>query len=248
MPFLPGASGQVFHRTWRCTAPGGAVAVAVLLHGLGQHSADYHGFARLLTGRGLDVWALDHVGHGMTEGEPGRLGPMADLVENARRLVDRAADGAEPGAGPPVVVGHSLGAVVATGLVLEHPRLCGGAVLIGAPLGSSDPRTPRRGDDAPDVRERRRAAEAVRADLAHGVPVPMLMLHGADDRIVPVDGVVRDYGARSDLRLTVFDDAGHDLPHEPVRWRVADAIAAFAAGRAAGDAPHRRGDHGAPGP
>jgi len=228
MPFLPGAAGQVFYRTWNCTEPGGAAGVAVLLHGLGQHSADYHGFARLLNGRGLDVWALDHVGHGMTEGEPGRLGPMPDLVENARRLVDRAGGGV----GRPVLIGHSLGAVVAAALTLEHPGLCAGLVLTGAPLGAPGrARTPRPGDDAPEARARRRAVEAVRSGLAGGAPVPMLVLHGADDRIVPAESVVRGFGGCADVRLMLFDDAGHDLAHEPVRERVADAVAAFAAER-----------------
>src|SRR5699024_144323 len=127
------------------------------LPGLGQHSGDYHEFSRILTGRGIDVWTIDHVGHGMTEGEPGRVGPLPDLVENARLLTVmaagwRARDPAGAGGGPVVLVGHSLGAVVAAETAArirthggehgdEHEdehggasAACAGLVLCGVPF------------------------------------------------------------------------------------------------------------------
>ncbi|WP_182359909.1 alpha/beta hydrolase [Tomitella gaofuii] len=230
MPFFAGAAGQVFYRRWRCVDGSGVPPVVVLLHGLGQHSGDYGGFARLLTRRGVEVWALDHVGHGMTEGAPGRLGPMEGLVENARRLTALAGQGGGPG---PVLVGHSLGAVVAAELAMHSPRLCAGLVLSGVPFAAPDRgRSPRPGDDAPEVVARRAAIDAVRRRFVRGAGTPTLVLHGADDRIVPAEGVVRALRGRCDTRVVVYDGAGHDLPHEHVRVEVADAIAGFAVGLA----------------
>ncbi|QDQ97261.1 alpha/beta hydrolase [Tomitella fengzijianii] len=229
MPFFAGASGQVFYRRWRCAGSVDRPAVVVLLHGLGQHSGDYGRFARLLTGRGMEVWALDHVGHGMTEGEPGRIGSMDGLVENARRLTDLAGRG---GGRRPVLVGHSLGAVVATDQAMRIPEPCAGLVLSGVPFAPPVPgRSPRPGDDAPDVVERRAEIDDVRRRFVRDARVPALVLHGADDRIVPAEGVVRAlHGRGGDTRIVVYDGAGHDLPHEHVRVAVADAIAEFTAG------------------
>lgn len=245
MPFFPGAHGQVFYR-FRAVRSGPegvdrSVASIVLLPGLGQHSGDYHEFARMLVGHGIDVWAIDHVGHGMTEGEPGRVGPLADLVENARLLTAAAAERRARGAGwaepgPVVLMGHSLGAVVAAETaaraVVREPGTCAGLVLCGVPfLSPGHGRPPRSGGDAADVRARREATEDVRRRFAQGTVVPTLVLHGADDRMVPVDDVRAELGGRDDLRFAIVDGAGHDLPHEPVRREVAAVIADFVHGQ-----------------
>lgn len=71
MPFFDGRTGQVHFRHW--PAAGGAVPTVslVFLHGLGQHSGQYHRFAGAMTASGIDVWAIDHTGHGLSEGDPG---------------------------------------------------------------------------------------------------------------------------------------------------------------------------------
>ncbi len=218
----------MFYRRWRAAEASGAPPAVILLHGLGQHSGDYGGFARLLTRRGMEVWGLDHVGHGMTEGEPGRIGPMDGLVENARRLTALAGQGGGPG---PVLVGHSLGAVVAAELAMRSPRPCAGLVLSGVPFAAPDRgRSPRPGDDAPEVVARREEIDGMRRRFLRDTGTPTLVLHGADDRMVPAEGLVRALRGRGGIRVVVYDGAGHDLPHEHVRVEVADAIAGFTAG------------------
>lgn len=45
VPFFEGVTGAVYYRSW---TPAHPRAVLVFLHGLGQNSANYHRFARLM--------------------------------------------------------------------------------------------------------------------------------------------------------------------------------------------------------
>ena len=58
----------------------------VFLHGFGEHSGLYHRFGNALNGAGIDLWALDEIGHGLTDGDRAVIRSIDDLVENGRRL------------------------------------------------------------------------------------------------------------------------------------------------------------------
>ena len=131
MPFLEGSGGRVYFRHWSAEAPRGDV---VLLHGYGEHSGLYHRLAVALNLAGYDVWALDHIGHGLTAGERGFFPSVSALAENARaliRVVERSADR------PLVLVGHSLGGVAASLVAISEPNV---NVLILS--GTTIPRVP----------------------------------------------------------------------------------------------------------
>ncbi|TQF65588.1 lysophospholipase [Rhodococcus spelaei] len=199
MPFFEGASGQVHYRHWPCSDP---VVGMVFLHGLGQHSGHYHRFARMLAERRVELWALDHVGHGLSEGELGEYGPLGDLGENALRLADIAAADS-PGLDL-VVMGHSLGAAATVAALTADPNRFVAAVLCGIPRQTAD-------DPG--------ALDEVR--------VPILAVHGVDDRRAPVDGAREFVDRVSGAQLHEYPDAGHDLLHEPVQRRVVDDVAEF---------------------
>lgn len=222
MAFFEGVSGAVFYRHW-AVASGPVRGVVVFLHGLGQHSGDYHHFAAALCRAGISVWALDHVGHGLTEGELGEPGPVPDLAANADLLVGRARAAAEDS--PLVLMGHSLGAGVALSLATSKPTCADGLVLCGAPLG------PARGsrDDAPsETGARAEHWQAMREQVSVRLAaMPVLALHGEDDRIIGLAGVRATLGELNGVELITYPDAGHDLLHEPVRDEVAAEVVRF---------------------
>lgn len=195
----------------------------MFLHGLGQQSGDYHHFAGALNRAGIAVWALDHVGHGLTEGELGAPGPIPDLAVNASRLVDLARSAGE---GPPLVLmGHSLGAGVALSLATSAPTCADGLILCGAPLGPA-----RRAREPATAEGRARADhwQALRDQVSVRLAeMPVLALHGEDDRIVPLDGVRATLAELRGVELVTYPGAGHDLPHEPVRDAVAARVVEF---------------------
>jgi len=134
VPYFDGSAGRVYFKAWRAPAP--RRATVVFLHGFGEHSGLYHRLGNALTASGIDLWALDEIGHGLTEGERAVIRSIDDLVENGRRLT-ALADAAEPG-GPLVLAGHSLGAAAAAVSVARDPAAYRGLILSGAALSPLD--------------------------------------------------------------------------------------------------------------
>lgn len=97
-----------------------------LLHGTGEHSGRYEALAEALSNAGFAVGAHDHPGHGLSGGERGLLQPTGVLSVQAAIQIQAFA--AKTGA-PPVVLGHSLGGLLATELVLFHQLPVQGLVL-----------------------------------------------------------------------------------------------------------------------
>lgn len=110
-----------------------ARGIVQILHGMAEHAARYDALAARLAQAGFVVVAHDQRGHGDTS--PTSLGHLADdhgwrlLVDDAAR-VGAQARAEHPGL-PLVVLGHSMGSVVARTLVQEHPTAADALVLSG---------------------------------------------------------------------------------------------------------------------
>jgi alpha-beta hydrolase superfamily lysophospholipase len=104
-----------------------ARAVVVVVHGLGEHAGRYHEVAELLHEWGFAVWAHDHHGHGESSGARGGLPSELRLVDDLALVIDDARR-ENPGV-PLVLLGHSLGGLVAASLVARGVRPVDGLVL-----------------------------------------------------------------------------------------------------------------------
>ncbi len=111
-------------------------AVVAVLHGLGEHSGRYAHVAAALVDAGYAVHALDHRGHGKSDGKRAYLKSydefMRDLVQ-FRALIE-----AEHPGKPLVVLGHSMGGNLAVGHALDHQSGLAGLVLSGPALKVGD--------------------------------------------------------------------------------------------------------------
>ncbi|PIR69331.1 MAG: hypothetical protein COU47_03085 [Candidatus Niyogibacteria bacterium CG10_big_fil_rev_8_21_14_0_10_46_36] len=85
----------------------------VLVHGSWGSSAMWMGYTQFLTSKGWDVYALDLRGHGNSEGEV-RGATMKNYADDIAQVV------AENDLENPVVIGHSMGGLVALMYVAEH--------------------------------------------------------------------------------------------------------------------------------
>ncbi|MGY1591362.1 alpha/beta fold hydrolase [Geodermatophilus sp. SYSU D00708] len=153
---------RLVYRRW---LPEGALRGTVLVvHGASEHSGRYGRLARALTARGLAVYALDLRGHGRTAEStgPGRFGAAGPdaLLADVRALAAVAA-GEHPGL-PTVLLGHSMGSIVALAAAEEERGDLAGLVLSG-PVGV-----------APHLAEAVTALEASTAAGAGDVPLDAL--------------------------------------------------------------------------
>jgi alpha-beta hydrolase superfamily lysophospholipase len=154
MTTAPDGTQLAMHR-WTPSETAGLVRrPAYLLHGLGEHAGRYDGLVRWLDERGWSVAAHDHRGHGRSSGKRGSLRHEEDLVLDAEhRLAEYARETGEP----PLLIGHSLGALVAARIALRANVPLAGVVLSSPPFAIQLPGTQRLllnmlGNMAPDLR------------------------------------------------------------------------------------------------
>ena len=147
MPTFSGVTGRVYYKAWRVPVP--RAAAVVFLHGFGEHSGLYHRLGNTLNGAGIELWALDEIGHGLTEGDRAVIGSVDDLVENGRRLT-AIAEAVQPGR-PVWLAGHSLGAAAAAVSAARDPGRYAGLILSGAAISPLDWVLALGEADAPDL-------------------------------------------------------------------------------------------------
>jgi alpha-beta hydrolase superfamily lysophospholipase len=121
------AVGRVQVRRWPVDDP---ARLVVLVHGYGEHIGRYEHVARALTARGSAVVGPDHVGHGSSGGEPALVEDFEAVVDDLRAVVQDAR-----GDLPVVMVGHSMGGLIATRYAQRHREDLAGLVLSGPAVG-----------------------------------------------------------------------------------------------------------------
>ena len=129
MPFIDHPKGKAYYRHWAAEEPR---AVVVFLHGFGEHTGVYHRYGFALNAAGIDLWAVDQFGHGLSPGPRGDFGSIADSSDLADALSE-IAEGERPGL-PLVAQGHSFGSVVTLSRLLDQPDRYRAGVISGAPL------------------------------------------------------------------------------------------------------------------
>jgi acylglycerol lipase len=257
---FPGAAGgSVFWQSWTPESPKGLVVIA---HGLAEHSSRYAHVAEALNVAGYAVYALDHRGHGKTDGTPGNVERIAFVRGDLDSLLTQAR-GEHPGL-PVFLLGHSFGGLVAldyvvsrgqtgfAGLVLSGalvdpnagnavqrrlarvlsslaPNL--GVVPLDATTVSRDPAEVKKYVDDPlnyhgKVRARS-GAEIIAAvtSVVAGLPrvtLPVLVMHGGADRLVPpgASKLIAERIGSPDKTLTLYDGLYHEIFNEPERDTV----------------------------
>jgi alpha-beta hydrolase superfamily lysophospholipase len=109
---------ELFVQTWPANRLGAGAGrgLVVLVHGLGEHCGRYEHVAQRLAAQGFDVVGYDHRGHGRSPGQRGGAPAHDTLCADLGRVL--AAARREFG-GPVVLLGHSLGGLVAGRFVAE---------------------------------------------------------------------------------------------------------------------------------
>ncbi len=250
MPFVAHEDGSFYYRRWTPSRP--AILKVLLLHGRGEHSGLYHRFASALNQRGIEVWGLDHLGHGHTGGDPVSMCDIPGAARNIERLLAVAAD-RSPGL-PTALVGHSLGGLTSAFYVSGHPEDFDRLVLCGTPLDRELGHMERNFPDGPPEMSRDEAyLDAVEVDpliyrgpippeaidrcyidaiteirrRADTMTLPILMVNGENDEIASADNAVRWSRTFPNARFQCIDGGFHDVLNDTCHQEAADVVCDF---------------------
>jgi len=199
---------------WYLPAPVPARGTVLHLHGNAENITTFIAAVQWLPAAGYNVLMVDYRGYGRSEG----VATIDTVHEDARLALDAALARQGPGLGPLFVFGQSLGGSAAVYAVAHHPQRARVAAVVTQGAFSSYRRI---------AREKmgqawftwplqwplsllfsdRYAADRAAAALA---PVPLLVVHGEHDAVVPVAHARRLYeAARAPRELWIVPGAGH---------------------------------------
>jgi alpha-beta hydrolase superfamily lysophospholipase len=237
-------------------------AVLILVHGLAEHSNRYVGIANYFTEQGYAVYALDHEGHGHSQGLRGYINSFDDFLTTLDQYLNNIAN-QHPGK-KLFLVGHSMGGVISSAYLLEHQQKLAGCILSGAALATGDvisplqkvmlntlskvlPKLPVLQLEANDVCHDPAVVEAYKNDPhvftgkirvrliteilrtadrvlknAANISLPMLILHGGDDKMASPSGSEKLYAgiSSSDKTLKIYPGLYHEIFLEPEKLDI----------------------------
>ena len=115
---------EIFFQSWNAKTPRGILIIA---HGLGEHSGRYMNLIKELKGKGVTVYAKDHRGHGKSGGKRGHVDSFMDYIYDLKLFIDYIN---EDNSGIPIILlGHSLGGIIAAKYALTYSEDIVGLVL-----------------------------------------------------------------------------------------------------------------------
>ena len=257
----PSGTAKLAARAWAPTG-GEPTWLAVLAHGYGEHLGRYHHIAENLVNAGAVVYGADHRGHGHSSGERVLIDDYAGVVEDVHRVVAQARTAYRTL--PLVLIGHSMGGLIAARYAQVYPDRLQALVLSGPVLGRwttveqllaveeipNTPIDPATLSRDPAVGEaynadelvwhgpfKRATVNALATEMERGLTagsigsLPLLWVHGSDDRLVPVDDtkVGIESLAGEDFTARIFPGARHEVFNETNRTEVLAEVTRFAA-------------------
>lgn len=136
LPAGSAGAGAKLHVTHWLPA-GRPKAVILLAHGYAEHAGRYDYVAKRLTDAGYAIYAVDHWGHGASDGEGGfvpRFSAFLDGMSELLTLVE-----VNHGDTPRLLLGHSMGGLIATLFLIERQQAFVAAALSGPAIVPAEP-------------------------------------------------------------------------------------------------------------
>lgn len=124
----------LYFRHWGLADTSKTKGVVMLVHGLGEHCQRYEHLAVHLNKADYVLSSMDLPGHGQSDGIRGHIDSF-DVYQNAVLDLYKRTQEQYPDT-PLFLLGHSLGGLIATKLLLDHQDKFTGALLSGAAIQS----------------------------------------------------------------------------------------------------------------
>ncbi len=128
--FLAQDNVRIFYQYWQAPNPVGGVLIS---HGLGEHSGRYTNLMNKLSGCGVNFYALDHRGHGKSGGVRGHVDSFFNYTDDMKQYLDTVVN-EDNGQRPLIMLGHSMGGLIAGQYGLLYPEDIDGLILSAAAL------------------------------------------------------------------------------------------------------------------
>jgi len=125
-----GSEGKISVRAWQNPA---ARHLVVIAHGYGEHIGRYEHVAQRLVATGSSVWGPDHLGHGRSDGERALVRDFEHVVDDLDHVVAMARESHHEL--PVVLIGHSMGGMIAARYAQCHGGALAGLILSSPALG-----------------------------------------------------------------------------------------------------------------
>ncbi len=100
----------------------------VIAHGLGEHSGRYVHIMEHMTRMGVSVWALDHRGHGKSEGARGHIRAFDEYIFDLKQMIAIVQKDMPPGM-KLFLLGHSMGGCMALFFAQNFPEMIHGVIV-----------------------------------------------------------------------------------------------------------------------
>jgi alpha-beta hydrolase superfamily lysophospholipase len=130
---LQSGRGRIIVHQWRNTSP--PRHLILIAHGYGEHAARYDHVAQRLVAHGAAVYAPDHRGHGRSDGERALVDDVEGIVDDLHAVAERAR--AQHPNSPMMLIGHSMGGLIATRFAQRYGDELRALVLSGPAIGSN---------------------------------------------------------------------------------------------------------------
>ena len=204
--------------------PSGATNPTILFfYGNGETAVDYDDIAPFYNQIGVNFFVADYRGYGASSGSPTYSSMLSDAHKVLAEL--QTILSAEEYSGPIYVMGRSMGRHSAFELGARAPDMLKGMIIesgrpiLGQFLQGLEPTIVTR-------------LEATHRDKVRSVQLPVLVIHGEEDSLAPVQQAVEMYHdfVSPNKRLLTIPGAGHNnLLHLGIR-EYFEAIRGFVAG------------------
>lgn len=136
LPAGSAGAGAKLHVTHWLPA-GAPKAVVLLAHGYAEHAGRYAHVAKRLTDAGYAIYAVDHWGHGRSDGEGGFVPRFSAFLDGMSELL-ALVEANHPGT-PRLLLGHSMGGLIATLFLIERQPAFVAAALSGPAIVPAEP-------------------------------------------------------------------------------------------------------------
>jgi len=243
--YIPSTDGVVLHG-WHLPAQGQARGSALFLHGNGENISSHIGSVYWLPAYGYEVFLFDYRGYGRSTGTADLDGVMQD----AQSMIAYARDHLSAGHKGLTVLGHSMGGSIAIYALAQLPDRHGINALVSVDAFADYRQVTR---DALSghwltwafqwplsltISNRYRPADYI----GRLSPLPVYILHSADDEIIPPEHAELLFQAAGRPRYRYYLRGGHNQilalsPNRKQLLEILDAVDAPSAEPAAGKRP-----------